>query len=148
MSNLSLPSVDYGILGTEAVFNGDIESSSDTVTIDLVYNNNGNPSARAYLDYISLEAERALVANALQFQFKHNDMPFLSGVGQFNISNATGIDEVWDVTDPYNTTYYKNVLNSTEFSFKTNLGSSRIYQAVALSNTFRPRLLTNASVAN
>ena len=148
VSNLSIASLQYGILGTEAVFNGDIESSSDAVTIDLFYNNNGNPSARAYLDYISLEAERALVANALQFQFKHNDMPLLNGVGQFNISSATGIDEVWDVTDPYNATYYKNELNNAEFSFKTTLGNSKIYQAVALSNTYRPRLLPNASVAN
>ena len=148
VSNLSIASLQYGILGTEAVFNGDIESSSDAVTIDLFYNNNGNPSARAYLDYISLEAERALVANALQFQFKHNDMPLLNGVGQFNISSATGINEVWDVTDPYNTTYYRNELNSAEFSFKMILGDSKIYQAVALSNTYRPRLLPNASVAN
>ena len=148
VSNLSLASVEYGILGTEAVFNGDIGSSSDAITIDLFYNNNGNPSARAYLDYISLEAERALVANALQFQFKHNDMPLLNGVGQFNISSATGIDEVWDVTDPYNATYYKNELNNAEFSFKTTLGNFKIYQAVALSNTYRPRLLPNASVAN
>ena len=148
VSNLSLAAVQYGVLGTEAVFNGDIGSSSDAVKVDLFYNNNGNPSARAYLDYISLEAERALIANALQFQFKHNDMPLLNGVGQFNISSATGIDQVWDVTDPYNTTYYKNELNRSEFSFKTTLGASKIYQAVALSNTYRPRLLANSSVAN
>ena len=146
--SLSFPAVQYGILGTEDIFDGDIISSTDAVTIDLFYNNNGNPSARAYVDYIALEAERALVANALQFQFKHNDMPLLNGIGQFNISSATGIDEVWDVTDPYNISYYRNELNSAEFSFKTNLGHSKIYQAVALSNTYRPRLLPNAAVAN
>ena len=39
-------------------------------------------------------------------------------------------------------------MNSAEFSFKMILGGSKIYQAVALSNTYRPRLLPNASVAN
>jgi len=107
VDNLSFAAIDNGILATEDFFNGEINSSSDALTIDLNYNNNGNPSAIGYLDYISVEAERALTSLGQQFQFKHNDMATLSGVGEFSISNASGISEVWDVTDPYNPKYYE-----------------------------------------
>mgnify|MGYP007000224526 len=93
-------------LATESILNNNVESSTDNVTVDLFYNNNGNPSASAYLDYISIEAERALSAATQQFQFKNNNAALLSGVGSYNIDNATAIDEVWDITDPYNPSFY------------------------------------------
>lgn len=148
IGNLSLPSVEYGILGTQNIYETSFSSSSDDISVDMIYNNNGNPSASAYLDYISIEAERSLIANGQQFQFKNNSMPQLSGVGEFNLSNASEIDEVWEITDPYNPTFYSNTENSAEFSFKTNLGRLKLYQALALSNTFSPILLPNASVSN
>ena len=85
VDNLSFSATDYGILGTEDIFNGNINSNSDLVTIDLNFNNNGNPSAKAYLDYISIEAERELTSLGQQFQFTHNTLPTLSGVGGFLI---------------------------------------------------------------
>ncbi len=146
--NLSLASVEYGILATESILNNNVESSTDNVTVDLFYNNNGNPSASAYLDYISIEAERALSAATQQFQFKNNNAALLSGVGSYNIDNATAIDEVWDITDPYNPSFYTNTENNSNFSFKTTLGSLKTYQAVAFSDAYIPRLLSNTDVAN
>ena len=148
VDNFSFNAIDNGILATEDLFNGNINSNSDAVTIDLNYNNNGNPSARGYLDYISIEAERALISTGKQFQFKHNDMLTASGVGEFTISNASGVAEVWDVTDPYHPIYYKNSDTATEFSIKTTLGSKKIFHAVASSDLYTPIIVANKSVVN
>ncbi len=148
IDNLSFNAIDYGILGTQDIFNGSINSNSDLVTIDLNYNNSGNPSAKAYLDYISIEAERELKSIGQQFQFKHNAMPTLSGIGEFSISNASNISEVWDVTDPYNPVSYSNENNTTEFSFKTVLGSEKKFQTVDLTDTFTPTQVSNRIVQN
>ena len=56
VDNLTLASVEDGILATESVFNNNVESATDNISVDLYYNNNGNPSASAYLDYIAIEA--------------------------------------------------------------------------------------------
>ncbi len=148
IDNLSFNAIDYGILGTQDIFNGSINSNSDLVTIDLNYNNSGNPSAKAYLDYISIEAERELTSIGQQFQFKHNAMPTLSGIGEFSISNASNISEVWDITDPYNPVFYSNENNATEYSFKTTLGSEKKFQTVDLTDTFTPTQVSNRIVQN
>lgn len=148
LNTLSFGAIDYGILGTEAVFNGDFNSSSSSVTIDLNYNNNGNPSAKAYLDYISIEAERELTSLGQQFQFKNNAMTTMSGIGEFIVSNASNISEVWDVTNPYNPVFYQNANNDSEFSFKTTLGSEKTFQTVDISDAYTPTLLAARVVQN
>lgn len=148
LANLSFSAIEYGTLGTQAVFNGDISSSSDLITVDLNYNNNGNPSAKAYLDYISIEAERELRSLGQQFQFKHNAVPSLSGVGEFSISNASNISEIWDVTNPYNPEFYSNDNNTEEFRFKTALGTQKIFQTVDISDTFVPTQVAAKVVQN
>ena len=67
VDNLTLASVEDGILATESVFNNNVESATDNISVDLYYNNNGNPSASAYLDYIAIEAERELIYLGKQF---------------------------------------------------------------------------------
>ena len=83
-----------------------------------------------------------------QFQFKHNDMPTLSGIGEFVISNASGISEVWDVSDPYNPQYYKNTDSASDFSFKTTLGTEKIFHAVESADHYTPTIVANKFVSN
>ena len=148
VDNLSFAAIDNGILATEDFFNEEINSSSDALTIDLNYNNNGNPSAIGYLDYVSVEAERALTSLGQQFQFKHNDMATLGGVGEFEISNASGIAQVWDVTDPYNPKYYENSEAASDFKFKTSLGTEKIFHTVTSADLYTPVQVTNKAVTN
>ena len=148
VSNLSLPAVEDGNLAAEANFNNDVFSSSDSVTLDLFYNNNGNPSAIAYLDYISIEAERELIFNDLQFQIKHNSIPNLIGIGEFIVANSSSMNEIWDISSPYNPTYLVNSANNSEFNFKFNLGSKKLYQVVSYNDTYRPVALSNSNVEN
>ena len=56
VSDLSLGTISPGsVLGTANAYGDDLNISSDNITVTLDYNNNGNPSANAYLDFINIE---------------------------------------------------------------------------------------------
>ena len=130
VTNLTYPGIDNSILARLKSYNGTISSNYETINVELSYNNNSNPSATAYLDYISIEAECALTSFGTQFEFKHNDTSTQFGIGQFEISNAANISQVWDISNPYQIQFYNNTDAESEFSFKTNLGTLKTYQAV------------------
>jgi len=148
VDNFFYDEIDEPILAHEDVFNGELAVSSGEIVINLNYNNNGNPSAIGYLDYISIEAERALTHLGNQFLFKHNSTPFESGIVQYNISNASAVSEVWDVTNQYDITSYNNQDSNTTFSFKANLGELKSYQVVDPSDYYAPKRESNSSVVN
>lgn len=148
VDNLTLASVEDGILATESVFNNNVESATDNISVDLYYNNNGNPSASAYLDYIAIEAERELIYLGNQFQFKHNDIALQSGVGEFVISNASTLEEIWDISNPYNPKFYLNNEGNNEFIFKFNMGNDKKYQVITTQDIYTPTLVSNRTVSN
>ena len=147
VDNLTFIAIDKDNLARSDSFSGTVTSGSETINIELSYNNNGNPSARAYLDYISIEAECALTSLGTQFEFKHNDTSTQSGIGQFEISNAASISQVWDISSPYQIQFYNNTDADSEFSFKTNLGTLKTYQAVG-PDFYVPRRTNATNVPN
>ncbi|RLD29663.1 MAG: peptidase C25 [Bacteroidetes bacterium] len=148
IDNFTFNAINDPILATEDFFVGSIPISSGTISVNLNYNNNGNPSSVGYLDYISIEVTRALTHTGNQFLFKNNNVPQLSGIGQYNISNATAINQVWDVTDQYNVTRIANEESNATFSFKAQLGEQRTYLAIDNSDYFEPLKDSQSSVAN
>lgn len=121
--------------------------SSTAVKIEVQYNNNGIPSAKGYLDYIILKAKRNLQGYGKQFRFQYNDAANLLGNGSFQLSNASTISQIWDITDIYNVTNTKND-NQASFSFLANLGEVRKYIAVDKSDYFTPKRDNKSKVAN
>lgn len=116
-----------------------ITSNSDDVTIQLTYNKNGNPGARGFLDFVSVEAKRELIASSEQFKFRNKEVSTLSGIGEYRIQNASELNQVWEITDPINPTFVSNQNQSAVFSFKSPLGSAREFQAVT-SSYLQPRV--------
>ena len=131
-----------------ASYTGNFTVNSPTITVNLNFNNSGNPSAVAYLDYISVEATRALNFLGHQFQFKNDQVALTSGIGKYIITNASGVSEVWDVTDIYNVTNALNTEGQSTFSFKVPLGTLKNYVAVTASDYFEPQSDSNTTVAN
>ncbi len=148
IDNFTFNAIDDPILAYGDFFIGNVPISSGTISVELNYNNNGNPSSVGYLDYISIEATRSLTHTGNQFLFKNNNVPLLSGIGQYNISNASAITQVWDVTDKYNVTTIINEDSNSTFSFKAQLGEQRTYLAVDNSDYFEPLKDSQSSVAN
>ncbi|MFH4967007.1 type IX secretion system sortase PorU [Gaetbulibacter sp. M240] len=148
VGNIVLPSAPTFNLASDGSFEGDINVSGSTLNIALEYNNQGNPSAQGYLDYVSIEASRALTFTDKQFLFKKNDAAINSGIASYTISNSSNVSEVWDVTDLYNITGLKNTDANPNFTFNATLGSVRKYVAVTPLDFYEPQLGAETSLAN
>lgn len=118
-----------------------------SVTIKLTYDNNGVPSSKGYLDYLILKAKSNLIGYGKQFRFQYNDASSLIGIGEFKLTNAASIKQIWDITDIYNTTKIENPNQST-FSFKANLGMLRKYIVVDAADYYIPLKEAQSKIAN
>jgi hypothetical protein len=125
-----------------------IPASGETVSVDLTYNNGGNPSSIGYLDYISVEALRRLTGTGEQLLVKNNNVATLSGVGEYQIGNATQISQVWDVTNTGAISSKMNTNNTGTFTFKANMGELRHYVVINSNDYFIPVEANRSEVAN
>ncbi|ARV09258.1 peptidase C25 [Winogradskyella sp. PC-19] len=149
-ANVNLPVInpDSFIYGTSAFFNSDVSITGETVNIDLEYNNGGNPIASAYIDYITVEATRQLQYANEQLFFQNSTVASSSGIVQYNLANASGVEQIWDITDVYNIQSVENENQSSEFSFKTNAGEARNYVAFSDSDFLDPKRDANSQLFN
>lgn len=122
-------------------------TSTQNISVKLTYNNNGVPTSKGYLDYINITAKSNLIGYGKQFRFTHNDGLTQTGIAEYQISNAAGISQVWDITDIYNVTSVQNS-NQSSFSFKSFLGQTKKYIAIDMSDLYSPAKESNTSVSN
>lgn len=121
--------------------------ASENVTIKLTYNNNGVPSSKGYLNYIFLKSKRNLKGYGKQFPFQYDLSASTIGTGDYQISNAIAINQVWDITDIWNVSTAVNN-NQSNFSFKADFGTLRKYLAVDFSDLYFPSLEAQPRVFN
>jgi hypothetical protein len=137
-----------GILfNTADLTNSTTFASSESVKIKLSYNNNGVPGSKGYLDKIMLTAKRKLQGYGKQFPFQYDLSSASSGIANYTIKNASGVSQIWDVTDIYNVTKFENT-NLDSFSFKANLGEIRKYVAIDPLDYYTPLKTSKTKVAN
>ncbi len=122
--------------------------SSGEVTVNLIYNNAGNPSSKAYLDYIRVISTRLLQGGNGQINFRKEGVELLSGIAEYTVSNASQITEVWDVTERGNIRSKLNQESAGNFSFKSFLGTKKKYVALDASDYYTPVMIANKTVAN
>lgn len=122
--------------------------STNTINVKLTFNNGGNPSAQGYLDYIVLTVPQQLLGTGKQFKFSRRDAALQPDVVRYQFASAGTIQEVWDITDPYNITKIVNRDNAAAFSFVATGGESRVYQAVDTRDFYNPINVSNRRVAN
>lgn len=142
---LSLAS-NPGALGYENILTTTFIPSSNAVNINVEYDNGGVPSSKAYLDYITLKYNAELKGYGKQFLFSNSSVETNIGIGQFNISNATNIKSVWEITDLYNVTKLDN--SQSSISFKLPLGQKRKFVVVDYADLYSPLSDGNSNVAN
>ncbi|MGC1204692.1 MAG: type IX secretion system sortase PorU [Flavobacteriaceae bacterium] len=148
VSTRTMSGTSSSSLASEAFYIGNVDVNSSTISVGLNFDNKGNPSALGYLDYISIEATRALNFQGNQFQFKNNEVVNSSGIGQYNISNTSKIVEIWDVTDIYNVSNYVNIGSESNLSFTSQLGVLKNYVALTSSDYYEPKFDANKTIAN
>lgn len=109
------------------------------VAVKLTYNNNGVPNSKGYLDLIELKTKRQLQGYGKQFRFQYDASATgaATDIGEYVISSAGNIGQVWDITDIYNATSVTNNGQGT-LSFKANFGMLRKYLAIDFANLSLP----------
>ncbi len=148
VSTLTIPAVSDATLASEAVYEGMINVSSGNINVALSYDNGGNPSAKGYIDYISLETKRNLNYPGGQLTFYNKDVATASGIAQYNVSNTAQVKEIWDVTDIYNVGNFLNTDSNATLSFTSPLGTLKKYAVVGNNNFYQPIMVSNPSVSN
>ena len=127
-----------------------INVNSDAVQLEITYNNNGNPSAKAFLDYVELIGMKKLVAGEKQFSFRNFDSSNLpaTSIVEYNIQNSSTISQVWNVTDYINPKIVNNQSAGNNFTFKMNAGL--LHEFIVLTDTdyFSPEILPTSQIAN
>lgn len=123
-------------------------STNSRISIDLNYNNNGLPSAKAYLDYIEITGKKRLEGGTRQFNFRNIAAQAAAGTVAYSLQNSSQVFAVWDVTTPYNAGALQNTGSATNFQFTAAGGSLKEYVAVNLSDTYSPNREEQAQIPN
>ena len=149
IGTINMSKLSGGTELTQGSFNGvNAFAASQNTKIKLTYNNNGVPGSKGFLDYIILRSTNNLIGYGKQFQFQVDESATESGIGQYMISNASSIPEVWDVTDIYNVGKLANSGSTGTYAFKAVLGELRKYVAIDPSNYYSPSKESQSVVVN
>ncbi len=125
-----------------------VQLSGSPVNISITFNNNGNPSAKAYLDYIEVLGTKKLTAGGKQFSFRNYDVGNTQGVFEYVIENAVNISRVWNVTDPITPLDVQNESTTSSFNFKVNGGVYQEYVVLSDEDYYTPQIIANSVVGN
>ena len=127
---------------------GATQLSGNSVNVEVTFNNNGNPSANAYLDYIEVLGTKKLIASEKQFSFRNFDVINTDEVFEFSIENATNISSVWDVSDPLNPAIVEDESENSNFIFKVNGGVAHEFLVLNDADYYKPNRIANSRVEN
>lgn len=144
--NIAFSPIGSSIKADWSTYNTNIPAT-ENIRITLTYNNNGVPDSKGFLDYIQLKSKRNLVGYRKQFPFQYDQASSGNQIGEFQITNAGSISQIWNVTDLYNVTKATNN-NQNVFSFKANFGNVQKYIAVDVNDYYTPLTDSRTRVAN
>jgi hypothetical protein len=153
VNNQNLFNVNYAASSglTHAAANrgsGFIKLTGNSVPVEISFNNNGNPSANAYLDYIEVLGKKKLIANGNQFSIRNFEVIKANGIFEFVISNAANVSQVWDVSNPLNPLIVTNEATASTFNFKVNGGVNHEFIVLNEADYFSPTKIEESKVPN
>jgi hypothetical protein len=123
-------------------------NSSDVLDVSITYDNNGNPGAKAYLDYIEIVGKKQLLADGNQFSFRSFEAFKSTGVVEFKIANTNNINQVWDVSDQINPKVLANTSTGNDFTFNANGEILNEYIVLGQSDFYVPKVEGNSLLKN
>ncbi|MDC1520186.1 type IX secretion system sortase PorU, partial [Polaribacter sp.] len=123
-------------------------NSATSLEVSVTLNNNGNPSARGFLDYIEIVGKKQLIADENQFSFRSFEQANAGGTVEFQISNAINIFQLWDVSNRLEPQSILNENSGDKFSFKAENGSLTEYVVFGQTDFYIPKTIENSKVEN
>ena len=125
-----------------------ILNSENEIEVSITYDNNGNPSAEAYLDFIEIVGKKQLKATGNQFSFRSFEQLNTTGIIQYKIQNTNHIFQVWDVSNHLSPQNINNQNTGNDFVFKDESGKLKEYVVLNQNNFYTPKPLQNNRVLN
>ncbi|WP_298146954.1 type IX secretion system sortase PorU [Flavobacterium sp.] len=122
--------------------------AAQTMTVDVEFDNNGVPGSRGFLDYIIIRAKARLTGNNTSYRFWIDNLPSSQPVAQFSIANASGIEQIWDISDIYNIKTIANSAAQNTLNFKFETANNPRFLVVDEQNFLSPKRVSNARVVN
>lgn len=92
--------------------------------------------AIGYLNYIEANSRRALYMSGNTLNFRDLKSMGIGKVANYQLANANGATQVWDVTDPYNAVKMNGSINGNTYSFTQD--AAIVHEFAALNNTTLP----------
>ncbi|MAP99445.1 MAG: peptidase C25 [Flavobacteriaceae bacterium] len=147
ITTLVFGSIGDPILASGAGYSNEINVNSSTLNVSLDYNNNGNPSSSAYLDYISLEGRSFLNFNGGQLLFQNKNLEKQPEIVTYEIGNALNVKHIWNVSDNSNI-FELTSSESNMISFKSFYSESNKFIAFDESFYFEPFFENEPEISN
>jgi hypothetical protein len=94
--------INSGAYVDDGISNAEFISQDNVIGVNVSYENNGNSSAFAYLDYIELQAKCALQYGGGQLLVREPTSVAENRITKFNLNSTSNTTVVWDVTNPTN----------------------------------------------
>ncbi|MGB5323558.1 type IX secretion system sortase PorU, partial [Lutimonas sp.] len=120
---------------------------NEEIEVQITYNNVGNPSSRAYLDFIEVIGTCKLTARGSQFSFQNINANDPGSIYEYTVANAQNINEVWDISDPVNPKKILNIGTTNDFIFKA-YGGNKVYAVLGTEPFFTPETIENNQIVN
>lgn len=148
LTTLGFTAINDPTLGSGRNFFSNVNATPGAFTVTLTYNNQGNPAAIGYLNYINVEATSSLRGIGKTFRFTKKSTATQSGLAEYQFQNAQNVSAVWDVTDKENIIVYNNAQGDANFSFKAPIGSQRLFMALDPSDFRNVIVKSRSQIAN
>lgn len=121
--------------------------SSPFAEVQLTYQNGGVPNSTGYLDYIEFLYTGSLQGGNKQYRFSNARTKTIDGVVRWDFTGTSQVNRIWDVTD-VTAIRAISVGNQSQFSFKSQGGTTQYYQVEVPSDYYTPKMVSNSRVRN
>lgn len=137
----TFPAVSYNYIATYAAQKKEFFSTSSNGDSDLLVHivyNKSTASAKAWLDYITLNVERALKFTGNQMHFQSTQSIEQGAISEFTIANAGTDVKIWEITDFSQPKEIQSTYNANTIRFKLATDTLRRFIAFNESNFLSP----------
>ena len=114
---------------------------SQNLDMQITYNNFGNSSALAWLDFFGLVYRNQLIFNGTQFSFRDTRSVGFDTVSRFIINSPNENLHVWDVTDPINSKKIEAINNNNNQEFVTTTNTLKEFVVYNGNDNFQPQFI-------
>lgn len=128
------PDPDAQVFATMNSTGGNFTVNNGNIPLTVTLNNQVNPAATAWLDYIALNARRSLTFVGNELIFRDVNTVGAGNVTRFTLDNVPTSAVLWDVTDPLLTSEIAMSRSGNQAEFTVTTDSLRTFVLVNGSN--------------